>query len=121
MPLGPLGAGSYSINMTIVSGDISFDLITYDGQHVATTTKSDRMISFDLPAADDTVGLIGDTTDNEVDVRYDVQRIGTTTSAGRTTRATSDGVHRVWEIEVGSLWIIGQWLFLSLMSGSVLQ
>ena len=115
MPLGALDAGSYSINMTIVSGDINFDLITYDGQHVATTSKSNGVISFDLAAPDDTVGLIGNTFDSDVDVRYHVQKDSSTTPAA------TGGIHRNGGTEVRGLRIIGQWLILLVMSGSVMQ
>ncbi|KAJ5104534.1 hypothetical protein NUU61_001881 [Penicillium alfredii] len=88
MPLGDLDAGSYSINLTTVSGTVNASIRTYDGESYETTQGPHGEMLFTLPEDEFAVSLVGTTMDDDVKVIYEAKQVKTSLSTSTKTSPT---------------------------------
>lgn len=119
MPLGDLAAGSYvllstikavltdcsySINLTIASGNVNASLHSYDGETFDTTQGSNGELLFSLPDDEFGVSLVGTTMDDDAEVLYEAKKVSST----NTTSSPSGTVGVVPTVTVNMVGKSGQ-------------
>lgn len=72
---------SYSINLTITSGNVNASLHSYDGETFDTTQGPNGELLFSLPDDEFGVSLVGTTMDDNAEVLYEAKRVSSTNTS----------------------------------------
>ncbi|KAF2420571.1 hypothetical protein EJ08DRAFT_25182 [Tothia fuscella] len=105
LPLGDLAAGSYSVNLTIVAGDLDLDLVDSNGG-TYDTTISNGVVSFTLAEDVAAAGLVGTTTDENVEVVYHAAAVQSSPATPKKSVATSLQIDRWMIVTIGLLCLL---------------